>query len=482
MSRVVEERTFIQPTHPLPVMPVLIEERAAHLLKQVAPPAPLSAAALLRIEAHLQAATAPRPSGLRWALLAPALAGFCGVLVGALVIHGHGPAKVLLASHHPPRMVEASAGCPGGTCEPIREVRVPSGGSAQLAMPGMSGARVALLGPGAATLPPSPGEPLLLSSGRLLVSAGAEALVVAVPGGRVTVHPGAAAEIEVHEHRGVRVAAYVGSSAISLSGGPEAVVSAGSSWTAAGVATIEPAQRLLGLGLLGLPGEVPPARVPPSDKVGAPERRDRTPRHAREPGEAPVTGKGVAQIAARSPEDEDASAASSGRRGEEAETALQQESRLLSQALQHLRREHDGDGTLKVLDEYVARFPRGALRPEAAAARVDAWMLLGRHEQALSQLDGMDLFGQPRAAEFLVLRGELQARAGQRAGAVADFTRALDAFAADRPDLEERALYGRAQCRARLGDETGARSDLRRYLARFPGGRFSDEAREVLGK
>jgi len=156
---------------------------------------------------------------------------------------------------------------------------------------------------------------------------------------------------------------------------------------------------------------------------------------------------------------------------------LAMESRLLTTALGQLRTQHDYSGALATLAEYDARFPEGVLRSEAALAKLDALTALGKTTAALGLLESMDIAG-PRAAELLVLRGELRASAGRDREAVADFSRSLAGRAA--PALRERALYGRASCRSRTGDRSGAASDLNDYLLEFPDGQHSAEARRIM--
>jgi hypothetical protein len=143
-----------------------------------------------------------------------------------------------------------------------------------------------------------------------------------------------------------------------------------------------------------------------------------------------------------------------------------------------LRRDRDAAGALAALDEYRARWPKGALRPEAEVARVDALLSLGRRGEALAALEAVNVGGLPRARELGVVRGELRAEAGRCKEAVRDF----DAAAKSGDALGERALWGRAACRARLGDREGARADLEGYLSRFPSGKFAAEARRALAE
>jgi tetratricopeptide (TPR) repeat protein len=155
------------------------------------------------------------------------------------------------------------------------------------------------------------------------------------------------------------------------------------------------------------------------------------------------------------------------------------ESRLLADALQALRQRRDPLAALGALDEYERRFPSGALAPEAAAARVDALLALGRRAQALERLETMPLERLPRGAELRALRGELRAGRGQLGAALDDFSAVLAAKSAP-AGVVERALYGRGSCRSRLGDVPGARADLEELLRRFPGSAFAEPARRAL--
>jgi hypothetical protein len=158
-------------------------------------------------------------------------------------------------------------------------------------------------------------------------------------------------------------------------------------------------------------------------------------------------------------------------------SAVAAESELLQRALEKLRRPHDGAGALLLLDEHRARFPGGVLALEAAVARVDALMLLGRRGDALEQLARLPLARVGRRAELQLLRGELYAERDCKK-ALADFDAVLGGAAP--AVLHERALYGRATCRLRSGDDAGGRADLQSYLARFPSGRFAEQVRQRL--
>jgi hypothetical protein len=160
-----------------------------------------------------------------------------------------------------------------------------------------------------------------------------------------------------------------------------------------------------------------------------------------------------------------------------ARSTLALESQSLERALVALRREHDARSALALLDQYDANFPAGELALEAAAARVDALLLLGRRTEASSQLEKMPLERLGPRADLLLLRAEMRAD-GDCPRALVDFDRALSGQ--PMPAVEERALYGRANCRMRTGDDAGADADLRTYLARYPTGRFADQVRARL--
>jgi len=151
------------------------------------------------------------------------------------------------------------------------------------------------------------------------------------------------------------------------------------------------------------------------------------------------------------------------------------------QALEHavglLRGKHDAPAALAALDDYIARFPGGALVPEARVARVDALLMLDRADEALGALEKLPLDANRRSTELQLIRGELRARADCRR-AESDFSAVLGRVRT--AALEERALYGRAACRTTLGNARGAADDLRRYVDRFPNGPHADWARRWL--
>jgi hypothetical protein len=156
---------------------------------------------------------------------------------------------------------------------------------------------------------------------------------------------------------------------------------------------------------------------------------------------------------------------------------ISEEVREIDRAIGTLRRDHDAVAALAALDRYLVRYPQGALQKEARLARIDALLLLGRTDQALSALEVATFDPGLRSTELLVVRAELRA-AKDCQRAEQDFTTALRRS----PDakLLERILYGRGACRAKLLDTAGARDDLRWYLERFPTGAHADWARRWM--
>jgi len=160
-------------------------------------------------------------------------------------------------------------------------------------------------------------------------------------------------------------------------------------------------------------------------------------------------------------------------------SGLAAEALALERALVKLRREHDAQGALAVLDESRALFAKGTLALEAQTARVDALLALGRRAEALAILERLPLAQIGRGGELQLMRAELRA-ADDCGRALTDFdalvTRALAA------PLMERVLYGRAACELQVGDRAHAEQDLNQYLARFPQGRFAARVRGQLAK
>jgi hypothetical protein len=155
------------------------------------------------------------------------------------------------------------------------------------------------------------------------------------------------------------------------------------------------------------------------------------------------------------------------------------EAQLLARAFRELRGAGDASAALTTLDERDRRFPSGGLGTEAALARVEALMALGRSDEALPILLRIR---DPRGGltrEVRIARGELLARSGRCAEAVEDFDDLLATALMDAP--RERARYGRASCRlSAAGQTAGAIADLEGYLAEYPDGRFASAVRATL--
>jgi TolA-binding protein len=165
---------------------------------------------------------------------------------------------------------------------------------------------------------------------------------------------------------------------------------------------------------------------------------------------------------------------------------------LLAAALRDLRSERRPDRALLALDDYLARFPQGALYPEAMRLHTEALLRLGRKHAALDELDRQSFDGTAGGEEHRLLRGQLRAAAGRWRAAFEDFDAVVRArLAREGASLSgearsnepiERALWGRASARSHFGDDAGARTDLREYLRLFPQGRFATQATHLLGE
>jgi hypothetical protein len=166
---------------------------------------------------------------------------------------------------------------------------------------------------------------------------------------------------------------------------------------------------------------------------------------------------------------------------------------LLARAIRSLRTARQPESALALLDEYLARFPRGSLLPEATRLRTEALLELGQKPAALAELSREPAGGMPGSEDERLVRGELRAAAGRWQEALADFDAVVRTRLAHGPavaapisaklrDRSERALWGRASARSHLGDDAGARTDLQEYLRRFPRGRFAAQAAGLLGE
>jgi outer membrane protein assembly factor BamD (BamD/ComL family) len=144
-----------------------------------------------------------------------------------------------------------------------------------------------------------------------------------------------------------------------------------------------------------------------------------------------------------------------------------------------LREDKNPTAALATLDEYARAYPQGRLLHEAAVARLEAYMVAGRRDEALTALEGTLPALQPLGRSELVLRGELRASHGSFAAAHDDFAAARARGGND--EIASRALLDLARMQQSLGDEAGAEENLRRYVNEFPKGPNIDEARRALG-
>jgi TolA-binding protein len=153
----------------------------------------------------------------------------------------------------------------------------------------------------------------------------------------------------------------------------------------------------------------------------------------------------------------------------------------LAAALRLLRAQNDAAAALARLDEHERRYPAGALAREAALARVEALLGLGRDGAALELLDRLALDGNGVDRRALLARAELRAAAGRCLDASGDFARARGGDGAGASDeLAARALYGDGLCHLRAGDLSSARAAFESYLRDFPSGPRRDDVERAL--
>ena len=163
----------------------------------------------------------------------------------------------------------------------------------------------------------------------------------------------------------------------------------------------------------------------------------------------------------------------------QATSAPASEAADLADVLRLLRAKGEPAAALARLDEHDRRYPAGALAREAARARVEALLALGRDSAALELLDRLALDGNGVDRRALLARAELRAAAGRCLDASGDFARARGADASD--DVAGRALYGDGLCHLGAGDLSGARAAFESYLRDFPNGpRRKDVERALL--
>lgn len=151
---------------------------------------------------------------------------------------------------------------------------------------------------------------------------------------------------------------------------------------------------------------------------------------------------------------------------------------LVTGALRTLRIDGLPSEALAKLDEHRRRFPNGVLAREAALARVEALLKLGRRRAALDVLDGIGLTAHGADRSALLARGELRADGERCSEARRDFDQLLDATGTD--GAAERALYARARCSVRAQDWVRARADLQLLRQRFPDGSRRADTESLL--
>jgi len=158
---------------------------------------------------------------------------------------------------------------------------------------------------------------------------------------------------------------------------------------------------------------------------------------------------------------------------------LVQDSRAIAEAIARLRQGGQPAQALAILDQHRAELALGPLAPEATSTRMEALLKLGRNGEALSLLDAQHLTAKGPDREMLVARAELRADKARWVAALRDFDQLLSSSGQTDP-VNERALFGRANCRAKTGDQEGSRRDFESYLVHFPHGRFVAQARAAL--
>jgi hypothetical protein len=157
------------------------------------------------------------------------------------------------------------------------------------------------------------------------------------------------------------------------------------------------------------------------------------------------------------------------------------EATILSEAIRQLRVQRNPQAALALLEGGGPLLMTGAFGPEVAALHIEVLLALGRTGTALDDLERLPIATLPRATEWLVVRAELRGRAGRWDAAEDDFASALATrYGSLKPELEERALWGRAVARLHRGNAAGARSDAEDYRHRFPHGRFRADADKAV--
>jgi hypothetical protein len=138
---------------------------------------------------------------------------------------------------------------------------------------------------------------------------------------------------------------------------------------------------------------------------------------------------------------------------------------LLKEIVRALRVERAPNRALALLDRHRGELAGQAFAEEALLLRVEAMLALGERTAVLRLLDRTSLTDLAVSSTLLITRGELRAAAHRCAEGIGDF----DLVLADARRPSKQALLGRARCKQQLGDAAGADADLARSRREFPG-------------
>ncbi len=148
---------------------------------------------------------------------------------------------------------------------------------------------------------------------------------------------------------------------------------------------------------------------------------------------------------------------------------------------------HDGPGSLSHLHTYLARFPQGALAPEAREAVIVELAGEQRRAEALVEAESyLRSYGwEGRAPEVALLRARLlrDAPSGEERRSAEALALYRDLLGRAVPAaVREEALFGAAVTALELGERTAGREDLARYQREFPAGDHRAEVEGLLGQ
>jgi hypothetical protein len=138
----------------------------------------------------------------------------------------------------------------------------------------------------------------------------------------------------------------------------------------------------------------------------------------------------------------------------DAAPAAASEVTLVHDALERLRGDNDAAAAMALLDEHDRRFPNGLLRDEAAVTRIEAWLALGRADEALTALERAPARLLDSSPRLQVARGELRAARGHCQAALADFAAAAARATSAGSDIQRRIERGRLACNSAATRDT----------------------------